>query len=127
MNNNVAAIRATCFSDRSCTEKRNRHHTAAAERNSIAPSPPKARSAVCAPSTEQTVIWMLPLLSKPVPETVYGSEVGWTAWIVLQLLSKCHDVIVNSTAAGAFVFIAANFLQQLCLSDEAVGILNKKL
>lgn len=70
---------------------------------------------------------MLPLLSKPVPETVYGSEVGWTAWIALQLLSTCHDVIVNSTAAGAFVFIAANFLQQLCPSDEAVGILNKKL
>ena len=92
-NNNVAAIRALCFSDRACTEE---------------------RTATILPS------------SKPVPETVDCSEVGWTAWIVLQLLSKCHDVIVNSTAAGAFVFTAANFLQQLCLSDEAVGILNKK-
>jgi hypothetical protein len=45
MNNNAAAIRATCFSDRSWAEERNRHNTAAAERSSIALSPPKASSA----------------------------------------------------------------------------------
>jgi hypothetical protein len=58
--------------------------------------------------------WSVPKTRRlPYTETVYCSEVGRTAWIVLQLLPEIHNVIDDATAGGFPVFIAANFVQQL--------------
>jgi hypothetical protein len=44
---------------------------------------------------------------EPIAEPRYRSEVGWTGWIVLQLVPEFHNVIVDATVSGAPVFIAA--------------------
>ena len=36
-------------------------------------------------------------------------------------------MIVDDAAGGIPIFVAANFVQQLCASDDAVGILNEEL
>jgi hypothetical protein len=51
---------------------------------------------------------------EPIAEPRYRSEVGWTGWIVLQLVPEFHNVIVDATVGGAPVFIAA-----LCCSSLA--------
>jgi hypothetical protein len=58
---------------------------------------------------------------------MYGSEVGRTAWVRLQLVTEFHDVIVDATAARVAVSVAANLLQQFCACDDAVWVLNEKL
>jgi hypothetical protein len=52
--------------------------------------------------------------------------VGWTVWIVLQLVPEFHNVIIDAAVSGVPVSIAANFLQQLGAGDNAIAIFNEK-
>src|SRR5216684_3081315 len=67
------------------------------------------------------------LEGESIPDTGDSSEVAGASRIVLQLVPELQDVIVDATAGSVAVFIAANFLQQLCARDDAIGILNEKL
>ena len=51
---------------------------------------------------------------------------GRTAWILLQLVTECHKVIVDATAARIAVSVTTNLLQQLCACDDPIGVLNEK-
>src|ERR1035438_6915228 len=62
---------------------------------------------------------------KPISEPVDRSEVNRTAWIILQLLTELHYVIVDRTGDGISIFVAPNFVQQLCARDDAIRIVNE--
>jgi hypothetical protein len=51
---------------------------------------------------------------------------GRTAWILLQLVTECHKVIVDATAARIAVSVTTDLMQQLCACDDPIGVLNEK-
>jgi hypothetical protein len=46
-----------------------------------------------------------------IPQTRHYSKVGRTAWIVLQLVPKFHNVIVDTAAARIAISVAADFFR----------------
>jgi hypothetical protein len=66
------------------------------------------------------------LESEPIAEPVDRSEVDRTDWIILQLLTEFHNVIIDRTCGGISTFVAPNFVQQLCARDDAIRVLKEK-
>jgi len=77
--------------------------------------------------TVTTNVAPMPLEGELVPHARHCLKMGRTPWILFQLVSKVHNVIVDATGVRVAACITTNLFHQLCACDDAIGVLKEKL